>query len=56
MSTRFDIAWKPTYRGGMFTIRMRSLLTSVSRRVDVMPDTLVFRAWEGAEPSARSRA
>ncbi|MFM7599389.1 MAG: hypothetical protein ACKO70_13650 [Actinomycetota bacterium] len=43
----------------MFATRMRRLLTSVSRQIDVWPDTLVIRAWEGLEtpePAQRSRA
>lgn len=43
------------YRGAMFATRMRRLLTSVSRQIDVWPDTLVIRALEGLEPSQPSR-
>ena len=56
MSNAFDIAGERAYRGGMFSTRMRRLFSSMSRHVDVMPDTLVLRAWEGLEPSSRPRA
>lgn len=50
-----DIQGGGAYRGAMFATRMRRLLTSVSRQIDVWPDTLVIRALEGLEPSQPTR-
>lgn len=56
VSNRFDIVPGATYRGGMFVDRVRQMMRSVARHVDVMPDTLVIRAMNPGEPSELLRA